>query len=162
MGKIKTLLPEEIRKIAAGEVVERPANIVKELIENALDASAHAIEIVVSDGGKQLIQVTDDGCGMAPEDVHLACVAHTTSKISSIDDLLTLRTYGFRGEALGSIAAVSSFKITTKDDAHDVGTCLEIQHSTVIKESVAVRSTGTTVTITNLFDNIPALPDIFQ
>lgn len=156
MGKIKALSPEEIRKIAAGEVIERPAHIVKELIENALDAGARTIEVAIEDGGKQLIQLTDDGCGMSEQDVRLACVAHATSKINSIDDLLTLQTYGFRGEALSSVAAVSALTIITKEEASDVGIELAIKHGKLVNDSSAVRATGTTIIVRELFDNIPA------
>ena len=156
MAKIKQLSPLEAQKIAAGEVVERPANVVKELIENALDAGATAISLYLEDGGKKLIRIVDNGCGMSPEDAHMAIKHHATSKITTVDDLEHIQTFGFRGEALSSIAAVSRLVITTKEASADTGITLEIEESSVIKESIIAANTGTDIAIHDLFYNVPA------
>ena len=121
MAKIKQLAPEEIKKIAAGQVVERPATVVKELVENALDAHATVITLFVRDGGNSFIRVIDNGCGMSADDAQLACATHATSKIEHIDDLQTLTTYGFSGEALASIAAVSNLTLVTREQISALG-----------------------------------------
>ena len=117
MPKIKKLSPHEAQKIAAGEVVERPANVVKELIENSIDAGATAITIYIEDGGKKLIRIVDNGCGMAEDDAQLCFEHHATSKISTIADLDSLATFGFRGEALSSIASISNITLITKEQS---------------------------------------------
>ena len=125
MSKIR-ILPEAIaNRIAAGEVVERPASVVKELLENALDAGARSVRIEVESGGKRMIRVVDDGCGMNHDDALLAFERHATSKLRSADDLLSISTLGFRGEALPTIAAVSRLLLETRDEAEPEGTRLE-------------------------------------
>lgn len=156
MSKIKQLPLHEIQKIAAGEVVERPANVVKELIENALDAGATRISIFIRDGGKQSIRIVDNGCGMSTSDAHLCILHHATSKIEGINDLPTLMTYGFRGEALSSIAAVSECTITTKEASALEGIRLTINAGTIVREETIACQQGTDITINNLFYNVPA------
>ncbi len=156
MAKIKQLSPLEAQKIAAGEVVERPANVVKELIENALDAGATDISLHLEEGGKKLIRVVDNGCGMSPEDAHMAIRHHATSKITSVDDLEHIQTYGFRGEALSSIAAVSRLAMTTKEASALSGTSLTVVQGTIEQEAVVAHNTGTDIAVYDLFFNIPA------
>ena len=153
---IQLLTDETIGKIAAGEVVERPASVVKELIENALDAGARRIGVEIRGGGTDLIEVTDDGHGMRADDLALAIQRHATSKLAAFEDLDTLQSLGFRGEALPSIAAVSAFAVRSRETAAAVGAAIEVRFG----ESTAVRSVaappGTTVTIRDLFANVPA------
>ncbi len=156
MPRIHKLSLQEAQKIAAGEVVERPANVVKELIENALDAGATHITIYIEDGGKQLIRVVDNGCGMCPEDARLCLEQYATSKISSIDDLTTLTTFGFRGEALAAICAVSKVTVTTKEDTALNGLQLTVEAGTLLNEQTVASLPGTDITITDLFYNVPA------
>src|SRR3990172_4693977 len=156
MPKIKKLSPQEAQKIAAGEVVERPANVVKELVENAIDAGATQISVHIEDGGKQLIRVVDSGCGMAPDDAQLCFEHHATSKISSVDDLQTIGTFGFRGEALSSIASVSSVTLITKEQSAVEGTKLELEHGIITDTSIVPATTGTDISIKQLFENLPA------
>ncbi len=156
MNKIRLLSPQEIQKIAAGEVVERPANVVKELVENALDAQATYIEIIIKDGGESFIGVTDNGCGMSPEDARLSIAPHTTSKISSVDDLVQLATFGFRGEALASMCAVSDFTLKTKRENDDTGIQLNFKNGVLEREEIVSCPTGTMVSVADLFANIPA------
>ncbi len=143
-------------RIAAGEVVERPASVVKELLENALDAGAKAVAIAIESGGKTLVRVADDGEGMGREDALLALDRHATSKIRSADDLVGVATFGFRGEALPSIAAVSRFELETADASGEVGTRLVANGGLVSTIEDAVRQPGTTVVVRSLFFNTPA------
>jgi DNA mismatch repair protein MutL len=156
MAQIKLLATEEIKKIAAGEVVERPATVVKELVENALDADAHTIQLYIRDGGRTFLRIVDDGCGMMHEDALLACTVHATSKIVHIDDLQTLQTYGFRGEALAAIAAVSTLTVITRDGARDTGTKLVYTYGVLTTQETVSCSVGTDIMVEGLFDNVPA------
>ncbi len=151
------ILPEAIsNKIAAGEVVERPASVVKELMENALDAGATRLRIEIEKGGRALIQVADDGCGMNGDDALLAIERYATSKIGSDEDLAAIRTLGFRGEALPSIAAVSKFILESRPAAADVGSRVEINGGKLVKVSQSGAPLGTMVTVAQLFFNTPA------
>ena len=136
-SRIHILKPDLANKIAAGEVVQRPASVVKELIENALDAKASRVTVVVKDAGKVFVQVTDDGEGMSSEDAHLAFHRHATSKISTAEDLEAIRTLGFRGEALASIAAVAQVELKTRQQSDDTGTLLRIEGNE-LRESTRV------------------------
>ena len=156
MGKIKALPPEVVSQIAAGEVVERPASVVKEFIENSLDAGSREIKIEIQSGGKKLIRVTDDGEGMTPEDARSAIQRYSTSKIESAEDLLAIQSFGFRGEALSSIASVSRLKIITRKDNTLGGVEINIEGG-VQKEAREVGCpSGTLVEARDLFFNIPA------
>lgn len=154
--KIKILPQHEALKIAAGEVVERPANIIKELVENSLDASATKIIIHVHQAGKDNITITDNGIGMSKQDIALATTNHATSKITSVDDLETIHTFGFRGEALCSIAAVSNVTIASKTNDTDTGYQFEWEFGTLKNQSIKAMETGTTISVAHLFENIPA------
>ncbi|MDR3550837.1 MAG: DNA mismatch repair endonuclease MutL [Candidatus Babeliales bacterium] len=156
MPKIHKLSPHEAQKIAAGEVVERPANIVKELIENAIDAGATAITVYVERGGKDLIRIVDNGCGMGQEDAYLCFEHHATSKISHVEDLQKINTFGFRGEALSSISAVSKVTLITKEDSATEAVKLELEHSIPTVQSFVCGNTGTDLSIRDVFYNVPA------
>lgn len=156
MGKIKTLPEKVINQIAAGEVVERPSSVVKELMENALDAGATWIEVEVLEGGSKLVKVSDNGEGMSPEDAKLAVQKHATSKIYSAEDLSNLHTFGFRGEALASIASVSNFELSSRVPDQLSGTSIKIKGGSAPKVMEAGRPQGTTITVSNLFFNTPA------
>ncbi|MGZ3429045.1 MAG: DNA mismatch repair endonuclease MutL, partial [Polyangia bacterium] len=159
MSRIRVLPPELADQIAAGEVVERPASVVKELVENALDAGARRIEIEVERGGLGLIAVSDDGSGMTPEEAHLALKRHATSKLAAIDDLFTLSSMGFRGEALPSIAAVSKLRLTTRarDAADDAGAYELMVEGGLAGEGRAVGApVGTRIEVRDLLVNVPA------
>lgn len=153
---IKILSPHESIKIAAGEVIERPANIIKELIENSIDAQAKNITIHIKNAGKTFIQIIDDGCGMSPDDAVLCFAQHATSKISTVEDLQSIATYGFRGEALASIAAVSSVTLQTKQKQNKTATQVCVKFGFIQNQSLCNHPTGSTITITDLFENIPA------
>ena len=156
MDSIVKILPESVaNQIAAGEVVQRPASVVKELLENAIDAGAKNLTLNVKDAGKTLIQVIDDGKGMSTEDTELSIKRHATSKISEIDDIFHIRTMGFRGEALASIAAVSHFEIKSRRESDELCTLVEQKGEEVICRRSS-GSIGTTVTVKNLFFNVPA------
>lgn len=155
-GVIRILDDVTASRIAAGEVVERPASAVKELVENALDAGASRIVVTLEDGGKQRIEVSDDGHGMEPEDVVLAIQRHATSKIRSFEDLETVQTLGFRGEALPSIAAVSRMTIVTRPRTAATGSRLVVEHGEVVEYQEIGCPPGTTVTVAHLFENTPA------
>jgi DNA mismatch repair protein MutL len=156
MGRIHVLSENVANKIAAGEVVERPASVVKELLENALDAGAQRIRVNIEAGGKKLIQVTDDGCGMVRDDAMLAFERHATSKIRNADDLLNVATLGFRGEALPSIASVSRLRLETHAPEDSAGTVVEIAGGKILTVEEAGLPLGTCITIRDLFFNIPA------
>ena len=156
MARIKQLSPHEAQKIAAGEVVERPTNVVKELLENSLDAGATHISIYIEDAGKTLIRIVDNGCGMSQEDAHLCFKHHATSKITRVEQLNSLSTFGFRGEALSSIAAVSKITLITKEADATLGTHLQLENLDAIKEDAVTCNTGTEIQIADLFYNVPA------
>jgi len=151
------LLPDHLaNQIAAGEVIQRPASAVKELLENAIDAGATDIQLIVKDAGKELIQVVDNGSGMSPMDARMSFERHATSKIRHIDDLFSIRTMGFRGEALASIAAVAQVELKTRRQEDEVGTILVIEASEVLKQEPVACPPGTNFSIKNLFYNVPA------
>lgn len=157
MADIIKLLPDHVaNQIAAGEVVQRPSSVVKELLENSIDAKADAIKLIVKGGGKTLVQVVDNGVGMTTTDARLSFERHATSKISSAEDLFNLHTKGFRGEALASIAAIAHVDLYTKSDNADVGTHIKIEGSEVVAQEVAATAKGTSIAVKNLFFNIPA------
>ncbi|WP_010520147.1 DNA mismatch repair endonuclease MutL [Croceivirga radicis] len=157
MADVIKLLPDHVaNQIAAGEVVQRPASVVKELLENAIDAGADAIKLIVKDGGKTLIQVVDNGDGMSETDARLAFERHATSKINKAEDLFNLNTKGFRGEALASIAAIAHVDLQTKKDDAEVGTAIKIAGSSIKAQEVVVTPKGTSLAVKNLFFNIPA------
>lgn len=157
MSDIIRLLPDSIaNQIAAGEVIQRPASVIKELVENAIDAGADSIQIIIKDAGRTLIQVIDNGKGMSVTDARLAFERHATSKIKSVEDLFSLKTMGFRGEALPSIAAVSHIELRTKRPEDEVGTLLSISASQVEKQEVIVCADGSNFSVKNIFFNVPA------
>ena len=157
MSDIIQLLPDHVaNQIAAGEVVQRPASVIKELLENAIDAYAHNIQVVVKDAGKTLIQIVDDGAGMSLTDARMCFERHATSKIKSAEDLFSLNTKGFRGEALASIAAIAHVELKTKPKNEEVGTCIKIEGSKVASQEPCVTPKGTSLCVKNLFYNIPA------
>jgi DNA mismatch repair protein MutL len=153
---IKVLSPQVAAKIAAGEVVERPASVVKELLENALDAGAGQIAIETKGGGLESIRITDDGCGIAAEDVETAFGRYATSKITRVEDLDGITTLGFRGEALASIAAVAQVDLTTGIKESTVGDLLTLKEGLVVRHNQQARPHGTTITVRDLFRNVPA------
>ena len=155
-NRIHILPPRVHNKIAAGEVVSRPASVVKELVENALDAGASRITVWVEDGGKQLIEVVDNGCGMGKDDALLALERHATSKITSEEDLFALQTFGFRGEALPSIAAVSRFTLETRTRTVHEAVCITVNDDHPLQVETSGAPVGTRVKVRDLFYNIPA------
>ncbi|MCK5400849.1 MAG: DNA mismatch repair endonuclease MutL [Flavobacteriaceae bacterium] len=157
MADIIQLLPDHVaNQIAAGEVVQRPASVVKELLENAIDAQAKTIKLIIKDAGKTLIQVIDDGKGMSVTDARLSFERHATSKIRKAEDLFDIHTKGFRGEALASIAAIAHVELKTKQELDDIGVQIKIEGSEVVSQEVIVTPKGTSVAVKNLFFNIPA------
>ncbi len=157
MPDIIQLLPDNIaNQIAAGEVIQRPASAVKELLENAVDAGADEIRLLISDAGKALVQVIDNGKGMSETDARMAFERHATSKITTIDDLFRIKTMGFRGEALASIAAVAQVELKTKKAGESTGTYIEIENSVVKKQEPIGMVDGTSIAMKNLFFNVPA------
>ncbi len=157
MTDIIQLLPDNIaNQIAAGEVIQRPASAVKELLENAVDAGATEIKLIVTDAGKNLVQVIDNGNGMSETDARMAFERHATSKIRNIDDLFRIKTMGFRGEALASIAAVAQVELKTKRAEDELGCSIEIENSEVIKQEPCAFPVGTSISMKNLFFNVPA------
>src|SRR5262249_3530297 len=156
MGRIHVLPDQVANKIAAGEVVERPASVVKELLENALDAGAKRIKLSVEAGGKKLIYINDDGSGMLRDDALLAFERHATSKIKDVDDLLHIATLGFRGEALPSIASVSRLTLETRSEAEQTGTLVEVAGGKMLRVEDAGLPLGTSIAVRDLFFNVPA------
>lgn len=157
MSSIIQLLPDHVaNQIAAGEVVQRPASVVKELLENAVDARATDIKLIIKDAGKALVQVIDNGLGMSVTDARLCFERHATSKIRQAEDLFSLHTKGFRGEALASIAAIAHIEMKTKQDQEELGTHIIIEGSKFVSQDVAVLPKGTSFAVKNLFFNIPA------
>ncbi len=157
MGDIIQILPDSVaNQIAAGEVIQRPASVVKELLENAVDAEATVIEVNIKNAGKTLIQVVDDGKGMSAMDARMALERHATSKITTADDLFKIHTFGFRGEALPSIASVSDMEIKTKTKEDSIGCRLVISASELKLQEADAVSPGTNIMVRNLFFNIPA------
>lgn len=157
MSDIIRLLPETVaNQIAAGEVIQRPASAVKELIENAVDAGSTKIELITKDSGKTLIHIIDNGCGMSPTDARLSFSRHATSKIRKADDLFNIRTKGFRGEALASIAAVAQVELKTRRSEDETGTCIQIDGNVVKFQEPVSTGTGTSIAVRNLFFNVPA------
>lgn len=157
MSDIIQLLPDSVaNQIAAGEVIQRPASAVKELLENAVDAGAKNIKLIVKDAGKTLIQVIDNGTGMSETDARMSFERHATSKITKAEDLFNIRTKGFRGEALASIAAIAQVELKTKQEAGELGTCIEIEGSELKSQTPCNTPTGTSFAIKNLFYNVPA------
>lgn len=151
------LLPDHVaNQIAAGEVVQRPASVVKELLENAIDAGAEMVQLIIKDGGKALIQVVDDGIGMSETDARLSFERHATSKIKKAEDLFSLHTKGFRGEALASIAAIAHVEMKTRTSEEELGTLIQIHGSEVHKQELTATPQGTSIAVKNLFFNIPA------
>lgn len=157
MPDIIKLLPDNVaNQIAAGEVVQRPASVLKELLENSVDAGANKIQVILKEAGRSLIQVIDDGCGMSDTDARLSFEKHATSKINSIDDLFSIQTKGFRGEAMSSIAAVAQVEMKTCRESDELGTHLVIEGSEVKSQNPISVPTGTIVIVKNLFFNVPA------
>src|SRR5207253_6217062 len=156
MGRIRVLPDQVANKIAAGEVVERPASVVKELLENSLDAGGTRFRIEVESGGRRLIRITDDGCGMSRDDAMLAFERHATSKLRDVKDLLSIATLGFRGEALPSIASVSRLLLETRSAEESTGAVVEISGGKLMRCDELPAGTGTTITVRDLFFNVPA------
>ncbi len=153
---IRMLSPQLIDQIAAGEVIERPASVVKELVENALDAGATRVDVAIEGGGIQLVRIRDDGCGMSAEDLPLSIARHATSKIAALDDLEHITTLGFRGEALPSIASVSRLTVRTRRAEDAQGLELSVDGGFAQPLSPAAHPAGTTIEVRDLFHNVPA------
>jgi DNA mismatch repair protein MutL len=157
MSDVIHLLPDHVaNQIAAGEVVQRPASVIKELLENAIDAGSKNVQVYVKESGKILVKVVDDGAGMSLTDARLSFERHATSKIKSAEDLFHLHTKGFRGEALASIAAIAHVELKTRREEDEVGTFIKIEGSQIISQEPCVTSVGTSISVKNLFYNIPA------
>ena len=156
MALIHILDEVTANQIAAGEVVERPVNAVKEMVENAVDASATEVEVEIADGGMTYIRVTDNGSGMSPEDAKLSIVRHATSKISTVDNIYHISSLGFRGEALASISSVSRTAITTRREDDTEGTVVEVEGGEVQEVRPIGAPAGTTIEVRDLFYNVPA------
>src|SRR5574344_1220752 len=157
MSDIIRLLPDSVaNQIAAGEVIQRPASVIKELVENSIDAGAKHIDVIVTDAGKSSIQVIDDGKGMSETDARLSFERHATSKIKEASDLFALHTMGFRGEALASIAAVAQIDLKTRQEGDDLGTHLVISGSRIMNQEPVSCPVGSNFLISNLFFNVPA------
>src|SRR5262245_61827701 len=155
MPSIRQLPPSVVNKIAAGEVIERPASVVKELLENSVDAGATRIDVVLGQGGTDLVRVVDNGCGIAAEELPLAVASHATSKIADADDLFRVGTFGFRGEALASIAEVSQFTIRSRQAEHDAGHEVQVIGGTKHDVVPCGCPVGTAIEVRNLFYNTP-------
>jgi DNA mismatch repair protein MutL len=157
MADLIHLLPDSVaNQIAAGEVIQRPASVVKELVENAIDAKAKMIQVKVVDAGKTLIQVIDDGTGMSETDARMAFERHATSKIKAASDLFSLQTMGFRGEALPSIAAVAQVELRTRVEGAECGVCVRIEGGGLVGSEIVSATQGSNFIVKNLFYNIPA------
>jgi DNA mismatch repair protein MutL len=157
MNNIIKLLPDSLaNQIAAGEVIQRPASLVKELLENSIDAGATNIQLIIKDAGRTLVQVVDDGKGMSEMDARMCFERHATSKINSVEDLFALFTMGFRGEAMASIAAVAQIELRTKIVDNQLGTCIKIEGSKLVTQEPCQHPTGSTIFVKNLFYNVPA------
>ncbi|MBS5978599.1 MAG: ATP-binding protein, partial [Dysgonomonas mossii] len=157
MSDIIHLLPDSIaNQIAAGEVIQRPSSVVKELVENAIDAGADSIQLIIKDAGRTLIQVIDNGKGMSATDARMAFERHATSKIRKADDLFDLHTMGFRGEALPSIAAISHVEVKTRRAEDELGTLLQIAGSRVESQEPVACPVGSNFSVKNIFYNVPA------
>ncbi len=157
MSDIINLLPDSVaNQIAAGEVIQRPASVVKELVENSIDAGAQNIQVVIKGGGNSLIQIIDDGVGMSETDARMSFERHATSKIRQAEDLFSLRTMGFRGEALASVAAVAQVELRTKREEDELGTFIEIAGTRVFRQESVQTAKGTNIAVKNLFFNVPA------
>ena len=157
------LLPDNIaNQIAAGEVIQRPASAVKELLENAVDAGATEIKLIINDAGKSLMQVIDNGSGMSETDARMCFERHATSKITTIEDLFHIRTMGFRGEALASIAAVAQVELKTKRKEDETGVYIEVENSVVKKQEPIAAPDRTSIAMKNLFFNVPATKKFFK
>jgi len=155
-GKIKLLSDDCIQKIAAGEVIERPSNVVKELLENSADAGSSTISLEIKGAGKELIRIADNGCGILKEEVPLALQKHSTSKIQSLEDLQTLTTFGFRGEALPCIASISKMELITRSKEENSGSQTTLIGGKIVAQKECGRSEGTTIEVKELFFNTPA------
>jgi len=155
-SRLAVLTPSVVGQIAAGEVIERPASVARELVDNALDAGATQIEVVVEEGGRRRIEVRDDGCGIASDDLPLALARHATSKLRALEDLFALDTFGFRGEGLSSIAAVSRLTILSRATGEVVAHRLRTTGGDIAPAEPAARQQGTTVEVLDLFFNTPA------
>ena len=157
MSDIIKLLPDHVaNQIAAGEVVQRPSSVVKELLENSIDSGANKISLLIKEAGRTLIQVVDNGSGMSQKDAIICFERHSTSKITNAADLFNLSTKGFRGEALASIAAISHTELITKDEASDIGTFIRIEGNNIIQNKSIVSNIGSSISVKNLFYNVPA------
>jgi DNA mismatch repair protein MutL len=157
MSDIIRLLPDNIaNQIAAGEVVQRPASVVKELLENSVDAGSSSVQLIIKDAGKQLVQVIDNGKGMSDHDAHLCFERHATSKIKTAEDLFSIRTFGFRGEAMASIAAVAQIEMKTRQSSDELGTLIRIEGSAILTHEQTATKEGTSIQVKNLFYNVPA------
>src|SRR3989338_2956113 len=151
------LLPEDlINKIAAGEVIERPASVIKELLENSLDAGATKITVELEESGKKRIKITDNGEGMFPENAEKSILRHASSKIRSVEGLFSIKTLGFRGEALASIAAVSKLSIITKQKDTIEGFSLQMEGGAIVEKSITAAERGTSISVQDIFFNTPA------
>jgi len=157
MGDIISLLPDSIaNQIAAGEVIQRPASVIKELMENSIDAGSTSIKLIIKDAGKTLLQVIDDGCGMSDQDARMCFERHATSKIKKAKDLFAIRTMGFRGEAMASIAAIAQVEMRTRRQTDELGVKIILEGSEVKSQEPCQCMVGTSISVKNLFYNVPA------